>query len=146
MKDYNCPQCKKHVSGTSNQTRELHTRCYNRMLKSIDEVDDKLRKIEEYCNPYAKQMWAASILGIIHDCEFREVPSVMKEKTITIAFYGTNITEEKINRAFKDQRKSYSRWKFYARWSWLVIHINNAKKIRASRVVTRKTGEKNDIF
>lgn len=57
---------------------------------------------------------------------------------ITIAFYG-NVTDEKVDRAFKEQTLTSSRFKFYSRWSWKVVHPNNIEAVRpkASRVETR---------
>ena len=36
--------------------------------------EDKLKAILEYCKPYTNLMWAATISGIILDCDFRDVP------------------------------------------------------------------------
>lgn len=57
---------------------------------------------------------------------------------ITIAFYG-EITDEKVDRAFNEQRLTSPRFRFYSRWSWKVVHPNNVEAVRpkANRIETR---------
>ena len=36
-------------------------------------LEEKLNIIREYCDPFLKYKWAATIAGIIDDCDFRDV-------------------------------------------------------------------------
>lgn len=40
---------------------------------------EKLSEILEYCSGRAEQMWAATIAGIILECDFRDVKQRIKE-------------------------------------------------------------------
>jgi len=42
----------------------------------LNEEAKKLKEIEEYCLPYKEYMWAAVILGIINDTDFKGEPNV----------------------------------------------------------------------
>lgn len=43
-------------------------------------VDEKTLAIIEYCKPHREQMWAARILGILLDCDFRDVEHELQRK------------------------------------------------------------------
>jgi len=50
---------------------------YNKHYDPCDDIPDeeyneKLKEIEEYCRPHKAHMWAATILGIIQECDFRD--------------------------------------------------------------------------
>ena len=45
----------------------LNEEAYNKLLEDTE----KLKEIKEYCLPYKEYMWAAVILGIINDTDFK---------------------------------------------------------------------------
>lgn len=45
------------------------------MENKVEEMTNKLKEIEQYCLPYKDFMWAAVILGIINDTDFRGEPT-----------------------------------------------------------------------
>jgi len=42
--------------------------------------DEEIKKILKYCKPYMDQMWAATIVGIILDCDFKEAKTKLIEQ------------------------------------------------------------------
>ena len=59
---------------------ETETIAFKLMMSFRDELDEKLKEIQEYCEPHASQMWAARILGIITDKDFRDAATKSMEK------------------------------------------------------------------
>jgi hypothetical protein len=50
-------------------------------LKNENEkLQDKLKKIIEYCQPHTEFMWSASILAIVLDCDFRDINSALEKE------------------------------------------------------------------
>jgi hypothetical protein len=48
------------------------------MEDNKEEITRKLKEIEQYCLPYKEYMWAAVILGIINDTDFRGESNVAR--------------------------------------------------------------------
>jgi hypothetical protein len=45
----------------------------------ISDLEDKYKKILEYCKGHTSEMWAASIVGILLDCDFRDSENYLME-------------------------------------------------------------------
>lgn len=41
--------------------------------------EEKINEVIRYCYPYVEQFWAANIIGILLDCDFRDAPEDAKE-------------------------------------------------------------------
>jgi len=48
--------------------------------KQIKTFEEKLLKIKNYSKGHIDQMWSATVLSVILECDFREVKEVLKEK------------------------------------------------------------------
>ena len=50
-----------------------------RMQKRLEEQNRKMRQILLYCEPYLDQMWAAVVVGILLDCDFKDAKQIVSE-------------------------------------------------------------------
>lgn len=46
---------------------------------SEDDLESKIDKVLLYCRPYIDQMWAAKIVGILTDTDFRDAKETLNE-------------------------------------------------------------------
>ena len=60
-------------------TYDLTQANMNNLIRQLEEAEDKLVKVLKYCKPHTEQMWAASVAGIILECDFRDAGTKIKE-------------------------------------------------------------------
>lgn len=57
---------------------EMFIELMNDQLSDLDSSNKKKKDILNYCRPHIKQMWAATIVSIILNCEFRDAEAELK--------------------------------------------------------------------
>ena len=61
------------------ETEMKQAKYIEKIEKENNEIKIKLDSIEKYCKPHLKLMWAARIVGIIKDCDFRDCEREIKK-------------------------------------------------------------------
>jgi hypothetical protein len=55
------------------------------LLKENKKMNEKLTAIENYSKSHVDEMWAATVMSVILECDFRDVPTVLRDKFAKIS-------------------------------------------------------------
>ncbi len=66
------------VTTTANYVEIPEPVCFK--CVELKKFQDRIEKVIKYCKPHAQKMWAASIIGMLKDMDFRDTREWMKDE------------------------------------------------------------------